>query len=58
MTDTLVLIAAIVALLFGLAVGKAWERYKLQDGRWIDRRKVRESPHYILVFNFLNSNQI
>ena len=58
MTDTLVLIAALVALLIGLAVGKAWERYKLQDGRWIDRRKVRESPHYILGLNFLVSNQI
>lgn len=58
MTDTLVLIAALVALLIGLAVGKAWERYKLQDGRWIDRRKIRESPHYILGLNFLVSNQI
>ena len=58
MTDTLVLIAALVALLVGLAVGKAWERYKLQDGRWIDRRKIRESPHYILGLNFLVSNQI
>lgn len=58
MTDTLVLIAALVALLLGLAAGKAWERYRLQDGRWIDRRKIRESPHYILGLNFLVSNQI
>ena len=58
MTDTLLLLAPIVALLIGLAAGKAWERYKLQDGRWIDRRKIRESPHYILGLNFLVSNQI
>ena len=58
MTDTLALLAVLVALLAGLAIGKAWERYKLQDGRWIDRRKIRESPHYILGLNFLVSNQI
>ncbi len=58
MTDTLGLLAVLVALLIGLAVGKAWERYKLRDGRWIDRRKDRESPHYILGLNFLVSNQL
>ncbi len=58
MTDTLTLLATIVALLVGLAAGKAWERYKLQDGRWVDRRKARESPHYFLGLNFLVSNQI
>jgi lipopolysaccharide assembly protein B len=52
------LLAALVALLVGLAVGKAWERYKLQDGRWIDRRRARESPHYMLGLNFLVANQI
>jgi hypothetical protein len=26
-------------LLLGLAIGKAWERYKLRDGKWIDRRR-------------------
>jgi lipopolysaccharide biosynthesis regulator YciM len=52
------LLAALVALLAGLAVGKAWERYKLRDGRWIDRRKARQSPHYIIGLNFLVSNQI
>ncbi len=58
MTDTLTLLATIMALLIGLAAGKAWERYKLQDGRWVDRRKARESPHYFLGLNFLVSNQI
>lgn len=48
----------LVALLVGLATGKAWERYKLQDGRWIDRRRARESPHYMLGLNFLVANQI
>lgn len=48
----------LVALLAGLTVGKAWERYKLQDGRWIDRRRARESPHYMLGLNFLVANQI
>ena len=51
-------VAALVALLIGLAVGKAWERYKLRGGRWIDRRKARQSPHYILGLNFLVSNQV
>jgi lipopolysaccharide biosynthesis regulator YciM len=52
------LLAALVALLVGLTVGKAWERYKLRDGGWIDRRRARESPHYILGLNFLVANQI
>ncbi len=52
------LIAALLALLAGLAIGKAWERYKLRDGHWIDRRRGRESPHYMLGLNFLVTNQI
>jgi lipopolysaccharide biosynthesis regulator YciM len=48
----------LLALLAGLTVGKAWERYKLKDGRWIDRRRARESPHYMLGLNFLVANQI
>ena len=52
------LIGVLLALLLGLAVGKAWERYKLQEGRWIDRRRARESPHYMLGLNFLVANQI
>jgi lipopolysaccharide biosynthesis regulator YciM len=58
MGDYATLAAALVALLLGLTVGKAWERYKLREGRWIDRRKARESPHYILGLNFLVSNQL
>ncbi|HXW07568.1 MAG TPA: tetratricopeptide repeat protein [Vicinamibacterales bacterium] len=52
------LLTALVTLLVGLATGKAWERYKLRDGRWIDRRRARESPHYMLGLNFLVANQI
>ena len=52
------LLAALMALLAGLTIGKAWERYKLRAGRWIDRRRARESPHYILGLNFLVANQI
>jgi lipopolysaccharide biosynthesis regulator YciM len=54
----LYLVAVLVALLVGLAVGKAWERYKLRDGRWIDRRRLRETPHYMLGLNFLVDNQV
>jgi len=52
------LLATLVALLAGLAIGKAWERYKLRGGKWIDRRRARESPHHILGLNFLVANQI
>jgi lipopolysaccharide biosynthesis regulator YciM len=52
------LLAALLALLAGLAAGKAWERYKLVDGRIVDRRRGRESPHYLLGLNFLGSNQL
>ena len=52
------MLATLIALLVGLAVGKAWERYKLRDGQWIDRRRARESPHYILGLNFLVANQV
>src|ERR687895_639755 len=58
MGDYLPLLSGLIALLAGLAIGKAWERYKLQDGRWIDRRRARESPHYMLGLNFLVANQI
>jgi lipopolysaccharide biosynthesis regulator YciM len=51
-------ISALLALLAGVAIGKAWERYKLRDGRWIDRRKARDSHHYVLGLNFLVGNQI
>ena len=52
------LIGVLLSLLTGLAAGKAWERYKLRDGRWIDRRKVRQAPHFILGLNYLVAQQI
>jgi lipopolysaccharide assembly protein B len=51
-------VVALLALLAGLAIGKAWERYKLRDGKWIDRRRARDSHHYVLGLNFLVSTQI
>ena len=51
-------LAALLALLAGLAIGKAWERYKLRDGKWIDRRRARDSHHYVLGLNFLIANQL
>jgi lipopolysaccharide assembly protein B len=56
--DYLPFIGALLALLAGLAIGKAWERYKLRDGKWIDRRRARDSHHYVLGLNFLVANQI
>ena len=53
-----ILLASLVALLLGVVTGKAWERYKLRDGRWIDRRRLRETPHYMLGLNFLADNQV
>ncbi|MEZ5316543.1 MAG: tetratricopeptide repeat protein [Vicinamibacterales bacterium] len=53
-----VLIGVLFALLVGLATGKAWERYKLVEGRWIDRRRVRQSPHFILGLNYLVGSQV
>jgi lipopolysaccharide assembly protein B len=52
------LLAVLLSLLVGLAAGKAWERYKLRDGRWIDRRRPRDTPHYMLGLNFLADNQV
>ena len=52
------LLAVLIALLAGVVLGKGWERYKLRDGRWIDRRRLRETPHYMLGLNFLVDNQV
>ncbi|HLB43825.1 MAG TPA: tetratricopeptide repeat protein, partial [Candidatus Limnocylindrales bacterium] len=52
------LLAVLLALLAGLAIGKAWERYKLRDGKWFDRRRAGESRHYMLGLNFLVANQV
>jgi lipopolysaccharide biosynthesis regulator YciM len=53
-----ILIGVLLALLVGLATGKAWERYKLIEGRWVDRRRVRQSPHFILGLNYLVAAQV
>ncbi len=56
--DSLFLFGILIALLAGLAGGKAWERYKLREGRWVDRRKIRQSPHFILGLNHLVLGQV
>src|SRR5919204_5137107 len=58
MSDYGPLLAGLIGFLLGLTIGKAWERYKLRDGKWFDRRRARESPHYLLGLNFLVANQI
>ena len=58
MTDQLWLLATLLALLTGMVSGRAWERYKLRDGRWVDRRRLRDTPHYMLGLNFLVARQI
>src|SRR5471032_1838443 len=58
MREYATLLAALIALLVGLTVGKAWERYKLRDGKWFDRRRTRESPHYLVGLNLLVASQI
>jgi lipopolysaccharide biosynthesis regulator YciM len=54
----ILLLSVLIALLVGLAGGKAWERYKLIEGRWIDRRRVRQAPHFILGLNYLVAHQV
>jgi lipopolysaccharide biosynthesis regulator YciM len=58
MGDYFPLLLALVTLLLGIAGGKAHERYKLRDGRLIDRRRLRESPHYLQALNYLVSGQL
>jgi lipopolysaccharide biosynthesis regulator YciM len=58
LSDYYPFLGALIALLLGLSVGKAWERYKLRSGRLIDRRRIPESLHYIVGLNFLVTNQI
>jgi len=52
------LLATLLALLVGIFSGKAWERYKLRDGRWLDRRRLRDTPHYMLGLHFLVAGRI
>ena len=58
MTTDLYLLAIFIALLIGILIGKGWERYKLRDGSWTDRRRLGETPHYLLGLIFLVDNQI
>lgn len=56
--DYLWFVGILVALLVGLAAGKAWERYKLHQGRLVDRRRLRGSPHYLQGLSLLVAKQL
>ena len=56
-TGSTFMLVILFTLLAGITIGKFWERYKLRGGRWIDRRRAKQSPHYILGLNFMVSNQ-
>lgn len=58
MGEYTLLLAVLLALLAGFVIGKASERYRLQDGQLTDRRKVRGSPHYLQGLNFVVSGQL
>jgi lipopolysaccharide biosynthesis regulator YciM len=58
MDNGIALAFTIAALLIGLAAGKAWERYKLHEGQWVDRRRVRQSPHFIVGLNYLVAGRV
>jgi lipopolysaccharide assembly protein B len=58
MESGFVLILVITALLVGLASGKLWERYRLVQGHWVDRRRLRQSPHFIVGLNYLVDGRV
>ena len=58
MQESLIILLPLVALLVGIAGGKAWERYKLRNGRWIDRRRLRDTPHSMLGLNYLADHRV
>jgi lipopolysaccharide biosynthesis regulator YciM len=52
------LLAVLVSLLAGFVIGKTSERYRLQQGQLVDRRRLRGSPHYLQGLNFLIAAQL
>jgi lipopolysaccharide biosynthesis regulator YciM len=52
------LLTALIAVLAGFLIGKLSERYRLQQGLLVDRRRLRGSPHYLQGLNFLISDQL
>lgn len=58
MSGPLLLLLVLVTLLVGLVAGKAWERYRLEGGQLVDRRRLRNSPHYLQGLNCLVSRQL
>jgi lipopolysaccharide biosynthesis regulator YciM len=58
MDGTFLLPAVLLSLLLGIAGGKAWERYKLVQGKWVDRRRIRQTPHFIVGLNYLVAGRV
>ncbi|MBM3751104.1 MAG: tetratricopeptide repeat protein [Acidimicrobiia bacterium] len=58
MDSTYILPAILTALLLGIAGGKIWERYKLVQGKWVDRRRIRQTPHFIVGLNYLVAGRV
>ena len=58
MDSAYVLPAILTALLAGIAGGKVWERYKLVQGKWVDRRRIRQTPHFIVGLNYLVAGRV
>jgi lipopolysaccharide biosynthesis regulator YciM len=56
--DHVLFLGVLVALLAGVAAGKAWERYRLHQGTLVDRRKLRGSPHYLQGLNLLIAREL
>jgi lipopolysaccharide assembly protein B len=58
MDNPLFLVVVIASLLIGLVGGRAWERYKLVQGQWVDRRRIRQTPHFIVGLNYLVAGRV
>lgn len=58
MDNSLLLLSVLTSLLLGIAGGKAWERYKLVQGKWVDRRRIRQTPHFIVGLNYLVAGRV
>jgi lipopolysaccharide biosynthesis regulator YciM len=56
-TSSSLMLVILFTLLVGMTIGKFWERYKLREGRWTDRRRAKQTPHYMIGLNFMVANQ-
>ena len=56
-TSSSLMLVILFTLLVGMTIGKFWERYKLREGRWTDRRRAKQTPHYMIGLNFMVAHQ-